>query len=68
MIPLARHEFDDNHCGIRHTLSEMTTMCGKCCALHFLDERATSSSRANPQFTLCCAQGKVTLPALAPPP
>jgi hypothetical protein len=43
-------------------------MCGKCGALHFLEERATSGSCANPQFTLCCAQGKVMLPPLAPPP
>jgi len=48
-------------------LGEMTNVCGKCDTLHFLEEYATSSSRANPQFTLCCAQGKVTLPLLAPP-
>jgi len=68
VIPLARHEFDGNHHGLRHTLGEMTTMCGKCGALHFLEEHVASSSRANPQFTPCCAQGKVTLPPLAPPP
>jgi hypothetical protein len=68
VIPLARREFDGSHRGLRHTLGEMTTMCGKCNALHFLDERAASSSCANPQFTLCCAQGKVTLPPLTPPP
>jgi hypothetical protein len=68
VIPLARREFDGNHHGLRHTLGEMTTMCGKCGALHFLEERVASSSRANPQFPLCCAQGKVTLPPLAPPP
>ncbi len=67
VIPLARREFDDNHHGLRHTLGEMTTMCGKCGALHFLEERVASSSCANPQFTLCYAQGKVTLPPLAPP-
>jgi len=55
VIPLARREFDDNHCGLCHTLGEMTTMCGKCSALHFLEERAASSSCTNPQFTLCCA-------------
>jgi hypothetical protein len=57
VIPLARHEFDNNHHGLRHTLSEITTMCGKCGALHFLEERATSSLRANPQFT--CVAHKV---------
>jgi len=68
MIPLARHEFDGIHRGLCHTLGEMTIVYGKCGTLHFLEERAASSSCANPQFTLCCAQGKVTLPPLAPPP
>jgi len=67
VIPLARHEFDGSHCGLCHTLGEMTTVCGKCNALHFLEECAASSSRANLKFILCCAQGKVTLPPLAPP-
>jgi len=49
-------------------LGEMTIVYGKCGALHFLEERVASSSRANPQFTLCCTQGKVTMPPLAPPP
>ncbi len=68
MIPLARCEFDDNHHGLCHTLGEMTILCGKCNALHFLEERVASNLHANSQFTLCCAQGKVTLPQLAPPP
>jgi hypothetical protein len=68
VIPLARREFDGNHRGLCHTLGEMTNVCDKCGALHFLEERATSSSCANLQFTLCCAQGKMTLPLLAPPP
>ncbi len=68
VIPLARREFDGSHRGLCHTLGEMTTVCGKCGALHFLEERAASSSCTNPQFTLCCAQGKVRLPPLAPPP
>jgi len=68
VIPLARCEFDGIHRGFCHTLSEMTTMCGKCGALHFLEERAASSLCTNPQFTPCCAQGKMRLPPLAPPP
>jgi hypothetical protein len=68
MIPLAHHEFDGSHRGLRHTLGEMTIVCGKCGALHFLEKRAASSSCANPQFTLCYTQGKVTMPPLAPPP
>ncbi len=68
MIPLAHGEFDGSHCGLCHTLGEMTTVCGKCGTLHFLEECAASSLCTNPQFTLCCAQGKVRLPPLAPPP
>ncbi len=34
--PLARHEFDGSHRGLCHTLGEMTIVCGKCNALHFL--------------------------------
>jgi hypothetical protein len=60
VIPLERHEFDNSHRGIFHTLGEMTTVCGKCGTLHFLEERVASSSLANPQFTLCYTQGKVT--------
>jgi len=67
VIPLARREFDDSHHGFCHTLGEMTTVCGKCGALHFLEERSASSTCTNPQFTLCCAQGKVRLPPLAAP-
>jgi hypothetical protein len=67
MIRLAHREFDGNHHGLCHTLGEMTTVCGKCGALQFLEECATSSSHANLQFTLCCAQGKLMLPLLAPP-
>ncbi len=54
MIPLACCEFDDNHCGVCRTLNEMTNVCGKCGALHFLEEHATSSLHVNLQFTLCC--------------
>jgi len=68
VIPLACREFDNSHRGLCHILGEMTTMCGKCGALQFLEERAASSLCTNPQFTLCYAQGKVRLPLLAPPP
>jgi hypothetical protein len=42
--------------------------CWKGSALHFLQEHDASSLCANPQFTLCYKQGKVTLPPFAPPP
>jgi hypothetical protein len=47
VIPLAGHEFDGSHHGLRHTLGEMTTMCGKCGALHFLEECVATSSHAS---------------------
>jgi hypothetical protein len=63
VIPLVRCDFDGSHRGLRHTLGEMTTVCGKCGALHFLEERDVSSLHVNSQFTLCYAQGKMTLPS-----
>jgi hypothetical protein len=47
MIPLARHEFDGSHRGLCYTLGEMTIVCGKCNALHFLEEHVASSSCTN---------------------
>jgi hypothetical protein len=47
VIPLARREFDGSHCGLCHILGEMTIMCDKCDALHFLEELAASSSCIN---------------------
>ncbi len=47
VTPLVHREFDGNHCGLHHTLGEMTTVCVKCGTLHFLKECAASSSRAN---------------------
>ncbi len=49
VIPLVRREFNSNHRGFCQALNEMTTVCGKCGTLHFLEERVASSSRANPQ-------------------
>ncbi len=48
MIPLVHREFDVNHRGLCQTLGEMTIVCGKCDALHFLEEHVASSSRVNP--------------------
>jgi hypothetical protein len=48
VIPLARREFDDSHHGLHHILGEMTTVCGKCGIVDFLEERTASSLCANP--------------------
>ena len=52
----------------RHVLGAMDRACSFCGALHFLEERLTSSSAASPRFGTCCYGGKVALPLLQPPP
>jgi hypothetical protein len=47
VIPLVCHEFNGSHHGLCHTLGEMTTVCGKCGTLHFLEKHAASSLHAN---------------------
>jgi hypothetical protein len=53
----------------RHTLGNMTYKCSKCGAMMWLDERINKSTRL-PEFSTCCAKGKVILPSLQelPPP
>src|SRR5882762_11746694 len=51
-----------------YSLGPMNVHCPHCHALHFLHERLTHSSNANPQFGLCCLQGQVQLPPHAQPP
>ena len=46
----------------------MDIHCAHCNALHWIDERNTSSPRTRPNFTACCSCGKVSLPPLAQPP
>lgn len=48
----------------------MDRACTKCGALHWLMERttATGSSNSRPLFSMCCGNGNVQLPAIAPPP
>ena len=52
----------------RHYLGPMTVECPKCHALHFMSERLTHSSNANPRFGMCCLQGQISLPPLSEPP
>src|SRR6202158_3044945 len=52
----------------RHSLGPMTVECPKCHALHFMSEKLTHSSNANPRFGMCCLQGQISLPPLSEPP
>jgi hypothetical protein len=52
----------------RHDLGSMNIVCRHCEALHWMNERLTSSSKSNPQFGTCCDKGLVRLPMLRDPP
>jgi hypothetical protein len=67
-LPPARQWITGLPLPARHKLSDLTAQCSKCGALHFLEERLASSSRANPQFSKCCAGGKVQLANWKDPP
>ncbi|UPX14727.1 uncharacterized protein EKO05_0005201 [Ascochyta rabiei] len=46
----------------------MQVPCSACGALHWIDERKSTTSVTDPRFTLCCLDGEVNLPALTPLP
>src|SRR6267142_1986378 len=46
----------------------MNVECTFCCALLWLDERLSNSSKINPRFGICCYQGKVKPPYHNPIP
>jgi hypothetical protein len=48
----------------RWDCGEMDTICGFCSAKMWIKERSTKSRNNNPQFSLCCENGKVLLPNL----
>ncbi|CAG8621109.1 13393_t:CDS:2, partial [Ambispora leptoticha] len=52
----------------QHYLGRMDKECSYCGALHWLDERVTTSSKKNLRFGTCCHYGKVNLPHLQDPP
>ena len=43
-------------------------VCSGCGALHWMDEKLTSSGRNHPNFGMCCFSGKIDLPKLHDPP
>ena len=51
-----------------HRLKPFTAKCQHCFALHWVEEKTQKSSMKNPLFSMCCASGKVTLPAPVYPP
>jgi len=56
------------HFSVVHHLKPFTAKCSKCGAKHWLEERASKSSMQNAEFSMCCARGKVSLPAPVYPP
>jgi hypothetical protein len=56
------------HFSIVYYLKLFTIKCFKCRANHWIEERTSGSSTHNPTFSICCAQGKVSLPAPVNPP
>ncbi|CAG8582983.1 4231_t:CDS:2, partial [Acaulospora morrowiae] len=51
-----------------HDLGHMNISCTYCLALHWIKEKLSSSTIWTPQFSTCCASGKVNLPLLQTPP
>ncbi len=52
----------------RWDCGEMDTICGFCSAKMWIKERSANSTNNNPQFSLCCENGKVLLPNLPATP
>ena len=51
-----------------HRLGQCSKICQQCEAQHWIEERMSRTSIANPDFSLCCAKGKVSLPDPVCPP
>ncbi|KAG0705759.1 hypothetical protein DFH29DRAFT_996625 [Suillus ampliporus] len=56
-LPIARRPYVDP-CS-RHDLGQMTVVCPYCQALHWMDERLSSSSKSRPLFGICCDQDQL---------
>jgi len=52
----------------RWDCGEMDTICGFCSAKMWIKERSANSTNNNPQFSICCENGKVLLPNLPATP
>jgi len=49
-------------------LGPMDVACNFCAALHWIDERISTSPLRNPRFEACCKHGDINLPLFQPPP
>ena len=49
-------------------LSSMDIPYNFCAALHWIDERVTTSPARNPRFEACCKHSDINLPLFQPPP
>jgi len=67
-LPLGQQWSDGQKLPNRYQLSSLTYECKHCRALHFLEEKLVKSSIVMPEFTICCAGGKVQLPGIKTPP
>jgi hypothetical protein len=47
-----------------HSLGTISIECNHCRALHFLEERLSTSSKIRPRFGKCCSNGIVVLPSI----
>ena len=51
----------------KHDCGRMNIECHHCRALHWVDERVSSSIQF-PEFSMCCGHGHVVIPLLPNPP
>ena len=56
------------HLTQKHHLKPFSAVCNKCFATHWIEEKTTNSTMKSPEFSTCCAAGKVDLSAPVCPP
>lgn len=66
LFGLARRAYQEP--AARHDLGRMDVECPECGALHWSDERLSTSTLQTPKFGICCDSGQVKLPLLPLPP
>ncbi|ORZ02005.1 hypothetical protein BCR42DRAFT_444453 [Absidia repens] len=52
----------------RHVLPGMDHTCTYCGAKNCIEERSSTTSATSPKFSLCCLNGKISIPLPQPPP
>jgi hypothetical protein len=65
--PIGRQQLQ-RHFSAVHRLERFSAKCPKCEAKHWIEEKTANSSIQNPEFSMCCAKGKVYLQPSAYPP